>query len=189
MPKMPHNNRMSSSAALRTNDMWSKTIGHDPYAEETSGDASADAAQEQAASIMLLAKMSNISGSEIRGNCKRCGGVGHLSFQCRNEMKTEVKSSDSSSSDSDSNVEDNDSDDDLKERKTLAILREEKDVPTSSRKRDRDAEDIPKKEKKHRHDRSEHKKVKKHKSDKKGKKSKKSTKKSAKKEKKKDKKE
>ena len=29
---MPHNNRMSASTALRTNDMWSKTIGHDPYA-------------------------------------------------------------------------------------------------------------------------------------------------------------
>jgi len=28
---MPHNNRMSASTALRTNDMWSKTIGHDPY--------------------------------------------------------------------------------------------------------------------------------------------------------------
>ena len=30
--RMPHNNRMSASTALRTNDMWSKTIGHDPYA-------------------------------------------------------------------------------------------------------------------------------------------------------------
>ena len=30
--KMPHNNRVSSSVALKTNDMWSKTIGHDPYA-------------------------------------------------------------------------------------------------------------------------------------------------------------
>lgn len=29
---MPHNNRVSGSAALRTNDMWSKTIGHNPYA-------------------------------------------------------------------------------------------------------------------------------------------------------------
>lgn len=30
--RMPHNNRMSASTALKTNDMWSKTIGHDPYA-------------------------------------------------------------------------------------------------------------------------------------------------------------
>jgi cytochrome c biogenesis protein CcdA len=30
--KMPANNRVSSSVALRTTDVWSKTIGYDPYA-------------------------------------------------------------------------------------------------------------------------------------------------------------
>ena len=46
MPKMPHNNRVSASVALRTNSMWSKTIGHDPYASKES---SAEAAAAEAA--------------------------------------------------------------------------------------------------------------------------------------------
>eukprot|EP01039_Chlorochromonas_danica_P011084 gene11084-12344_t len=81
--KMPHNNRMSSSTALKTNDIWSKTIGYDPYA--ANADAQSDQQSEaQKASLMLLARMSNLSGSESRGGCKRCGMLGHLSFQCRN---------------------------------------------------------------------------------------------------------
>lgn len=82
-PKMPHNNRMSSSTALRTNDIWSKTIGYDPYASsmEAKNDQESEA---QKASLMLLARMSNLSGSESRGGCKKCGMLGHLSFQCRN---------------------------------------------------------------------------------------------------------
>jgi hypothetical protein len=31
---MPHNNRVSGSHALKTNDMWSNIIGHNPYAAE-----------------------------------------------------------------------------------------------------------------------------------------------------------
>ncbi len=30
--KMPHNNRVSASVALKTNSIWTKTIGYDPYA-------------------------------------------------------------------------------------------------------------------------------------------------------------
>ena len=92
LSKLPHNNRMSSSSALRTNDIWSKTIGYDPYAND--GDAAvaaekAAAAAEQQASLLLLAKMQNVSGERneeglIRGACKRCNTVGHLTFQCRN---------------------------------------------------------------------------------------------------------
>lgn len=60
-PRMPHNNRVSSSVALKTNDMWSKTIGFDPYAgNEATQDSKAR--EEQATSLLLLAKMSNLSG-------------------------------------------------------------------------------------------------------------------------------
>jgi len=38
---MPHNNRVSTSNALQTSDIWSKTIGHDPYANKQSEDAAA----------------------------------------------------------------------------------------------------------------------------------------------------
>lgn len=51
---------MSSSVALKTNDMWSKTIGFDPYgpgkAEET------PASSDQTTNLLLLARMSNLSG-------------------------------------------------------------------------------------------------------------------------------
>lgn len=76
----------SSSTALRTNDMWSKTIGYDPYANK-SEDAGAKEAlvSENAAGLLLLAKMSNVSGADTtRGACKRCNMMGHLTFQCRN---------------------------------------------------------------------------------------------------------
>ena len=75
--RMPHNNRISSSSALNTNSMWSKTIGIDPYkSEQEQIDAAAgDAASEHAAGLMLLARMTNVSGTgnEMRGGCPKCG--------------------------------------------------------------------------------------------------------------------
>lgn len=32
--RMPHNNRMHSSAALKMTGIWKDTIGYDPYAAE-----------------------------------------------------------------------------------------------------------------------------------------------------------
>lgn len=32
--RMPHNNRMHSSSALKMNGIWKNTIGYDPYAAE-----------------------------------------------------------------------------------------------------------------------------------------------------------
>ncbi len=57
-----------------------------------------------AASIMLLAKMSNLSGAEHRGACRRCNMVGHLTFQCRNPVAATVAQGVDSSSDSDSDT-------------------------------------------------------------------------------------
>jgi hypothetical protein len=47
--------------------MWSKTIGFDPYASTNSNQSKADdsIAQQQAEGIMLIAKMSNFSGTII----------------------------------------------------------------------------------------------------------------------------
>ena len=36
---------------------------------------------------MLLAKMTNVSGSETRGGCSKCGMMGHLRYQCRNTVQ------------------------------------------------------------------------------------------------------
>eukprot|EP00388_Colpodella_angusta_P041466 GDKK01053338.1.p1 GENE.GDKK01053338.1~~GDKK01053338.1.p1 ORF type:complete len:204 (-),score=41.62 GDKK01053338.1:85-696(-) len=105
--RMPHNNRVSASAALRTNDMWSRTIGHDPYAADSEKGKQQDQDNsEQTASLMLLAKMSNLSGVESRGGCKKCGMLGHMTFQCRNTTGPVVEKNDESSSSSSSSDED-----------------------------------------------------------------------------------
>ena len=50
---------MSSSVALKTNDMWSKTIGFDPYGPGKPEEESVTSSDQ----LMLLAKMSNLSGN------------------------------------------------------------------------------------------------------------------------------
>eukprot|EP01040_Poterioochromonas_malhamensis_P001025 gene1025-1087_t len=102
--KMPHNNRVSSSTALKTNDMWSKTIGYDPYANQDE-DKDTEKNAIHAESLMLLARISNLSGVESRGGCKRCGMLGHLTYQCRNPVQNDDGAkSESSESDSDDSV-------------------------------------------------------------------------------------
>ena len=86
-------------------------LGYNPYASSADEAKTADAAvqEEQAAGILLLAKMSNLSGntlsgipsrqlkyctlsgSENRGGCKKCGLLGHLTFQCRNAIQVSAK--------------------------------------------------------------------------------------------------
>jgi len=114
---MPHNNKVSGSGALRTNDMWSKTIGLDPHAaaNEPASARSALEAQEQAESLMLLAKMSNLSGVESRGGCKKCGLLGHHAFQCRNAPAAALPTAQDDSSDS------SDSEDEAEVRKNEAL--------------------------------------------------------------------
>lgn len=64
---MPHNNRMSTSGALKTSDIWSKTIGHDPHAS-AQHDAAVSTEEERAMqaakaeSVMKLAREQNLTG-------------------------------------------------------------------------------------------------------------------------------
>ncbi|DAZ98881.1 TPA: hypothetical protein N0F65_002606 [Lagenidium giganteum] len=44
-----------------------------------------EASYEQAKGLMALAKLTN-KNNEMRGACKKCGMVGHLTFQCRNHL-------------------------------------------------------------------------------------------------------
>lgn len=104
---MPHNNRVSASGALKTNDMWSKTIGYDPYAALADNAIKLNTTStEQTASLLLLVKLSKFSGSESRGNCKKCGMLGHLTFQCRNTKPSVTAEIDSISSSSDDGTDD-----------------------------------------------------------------------------------
>eukprot|EP00568_Trieres_chinensis_P017983 CAMPEP_0183326902 /NCGR_PEP_ID=MMETSP0160_2-20130417/83427_1 /TAXON_ID=2839 ORGANISM="Odontella Sinensis, Strain Grunow 1884" /NCGR_SAMPLE_ID=MMETSP0160_2 /ASSEMBLY_ACC=CAM_ASM_000250 /LENGTH=74 /DNA_ID=CAMNT_0025494997 /DNA_START=59 /DNA_END=279 /DNA_ORIENTATION=+ len=62
--RMPHNNRVSTSGALKTSDIWSKTIGHDPYAARSDPAAAASAAAdaEKARGLLELARHQNVTG-------------------------------------------------------------------------------------------------------------------------------
>mmetsp|Transcript_21841 Transcript_21841/g.33178 ORF Transcript_21841/g.33178 Transcript_21841/m.33178 type:complete len:204 (-) Transcript_21841:228-839(-) len=65
---MPHNNRISTSGALATSDIWSKTIGHDPYAATSEGGASGAAEdEEKAKGLMALARHQKIAGEDTSG--------------------------------------------------------------------------------------------------------------------------
>jgi len=60
---MPHNNRVPAGRALVTSDIWSKTIGHDPYAAtENDGITESEAAlhAEKTKTLLELAKHQNL---------------------------------------------------------------------------------------------------------------------------------
>ncbi|PIA42265.1 hypothetical protein AQUCO_02000016v1 [Aquilegia coerulea] len=97
--RMPANNRVHSSAALQTHGIWQSAIGYDPYApnkddtkqSSSSIPKSSNAAEPEPenayASFQGLLALARITGSNAdgaRGACKKCGRVGHLTFQCRN---------------------------------------------------------------------------------------------------------
>lgn len=62
---MPHNNRVSTSGALKMTGIWSNAIGYDPYAADGEAEQKQAAAEEAAAKaerskgILELARLSN----------------------------------------------------------------------------------------------------------------------------------
>ena len=77
---MPANNRMSSSASLKTHGIWKNTIKYDPYAadgeEEAPGPSAAEQqeAQDRFNGMMTLARLSGSTAHAVnRGACKKCG--------------------------------------------------------------------------------------------------------------------
>mmetsp|Transcript_11730 Transcript_11730/g.14165 ORF Transcript_11730/g.14165 Transcript_11730/m.14165 type:complete len:291 (+) Transcript_11730:25-897(+) len=68
--RMPHNNRVSSSASMKMTDIWTNTIKYDPYAAEGELEDKAEGqaeSLERAKGIMALAKISNAA----QGNSER----------------------------------------------------------------------------------------------------------------------
>ncbi|PON85378.1 Zinc finger, CCHC-type [Trema orientale] len=106
--RMPANNRVHSSAALQTHGIWQSAIGYDPYApnkeedksstlqKSTNSDPEGENSYVNFQGLLALARITGSNNDEARGACKRCGRVGHLSFQCRNflSMKDENKEKD-----------------------------------------------------------------------------------------------
>jgi hypothetical protein len=67
--RMPHNNRMSTSATLKTHAIWQTAIGHDPYANDgEKKDGVTEAEREKAKSVMEMARSQNLTdGAERSG--------------------------------------------------------------------------------------------------------------------------
>ncbi|CAO2832736.1 unnamed protein product [Amaranthus hypochondriacus] len=91
--RMPANNRVHSSAALQTHGIWQSAIGYDPYAptkddtkaaSQTKSEADPENAYANFQGLLALARITGSNNDEARGACKKCGRVGHLTFQCRN---------------------------------------------------------------------------------------------------------
>ncbi|KAB1226007.1 CAX-interacting protein 4 [Morella rubra] len=106
--RMPANNRVHSSAALQTHGIWQSAIGYDPYApnkddgnhsaKQNSSHAEPEAENAYASfqGLLALARITGSNANESRGSCKKCGRVGHLTFQCRNflSVKEDIKDKD-----------------------------------------------------------------------------------------------
>ncbi|XP_052169906.1 CAX-interacting protein 4-like [Diospyros lotus] len=99
--RMPANNRVHSSAALQTHSIWQTAIGYDPYApnnvegsnknaQDRSSNMGMEAVNAYASfqGLLALARKTGSNANEARGACKKCGRVGHLTFQCRNFLST-----------------------------------------------------------------------------------------------------
>lgn len=94
--RMPANNRVHSSAALQTHGIWQSAIGYDPYAPtkddsknstqqvSSNNEPDADNPYNSYQGLLALARITNTNADEARGACRKCGRVGHLTFQCRN---------------------------------------------------------------------------------------------------------
>ena len=101
---MPANNRVHSSAALQTHGIWQSAIGYDPYApekdskaevaERAEGEGRAENAYASFQGLLALARITGSSANDTRGACKKCGRVGHLTYQCRNFLSAKDKESD-----------------------------------------------------------------------------------------------
>jgi len=139
--KMPSDNRVHSGLALQTHDIWSKTIGHDPHAptqkERAPGYAGAGPTIDYQA-MLALARLTSGSdtGPDTRGSCKKCGGMGHLTFQCRNhimgigkdvEPATKLPEEEISDNDSISSISSSSSSSDEKHKKKEKIQTQEKE--------------------------------------------------------------
>eukprot|EP00922_Rhytidocystis_sp_ex-Travisia-forbesii_P034623 GHVS01051445.1.p1 GENE.GHVS01051445.1~~GHVS01051445.1.p1 ORF type:complete len:201 (+),score=55.22 GHVS01051445.1:120-722(+) len=93
--RMPANNRLSVSDSLRTSEIWQKSVGYDPYAPDAPANGGAEEASaginDRAKGLFALARLTGSSSAVTPGGCKKCGQIGHLSFQCRNLLSVSSK--------------------------------------------------------------------------------------------------
>lgn len=83
---MPQSNRVAVSASLRTHAIWTDSVGYDPYAPEKPANPEEDLLKDKAKELLTLARLTGTLSSHTPGSCPKCGQVGHLGFQCRNDV-------------------------------------------------------------------------------------------------------
>jgi hypothetical protein len=142
------NARLSTSGALATHDMWTSVVGHDPYASKSELESDKQGGAEinsEAKGLFQLARITGQTSGVTPGACKKCGMIGHLFFQCRNDMSFEssvpVQAFQSESEDSDLASTD---DERRPKKRDSKEKKEKKDIKKEKKEKKKD-----KKEKKH----------------------------------------
>ncbi|GAX18127.1 hypothetical protein FisN_25Hh109 [Fistulifera solaris] len=64
--RMPHNNRVSVSASLKSSNIWQKTIGHDPYASQADSQEEKAPDHEKAKQVLAVARQQNLTDGANR---------------------------------------------------------------------------------------------------------------------------
>ncbi len=74
------------SNAISSNSIWDKTMNMKSDYAYTEGNAFEKHAQENTAKMLEISRL-NADGTAKPGACTKCGHIGHLPFQCRNNFK------------------------------------------------------------------------------------------------------
>ena len=64
--RMPHNNRVSVSASLKSSNIWQKTIGFDPYASQADGEEEKAPDHDKAKQVLAVARQQNLTDGANR---------------------------------------------------------------------------------------------------------------------------
>eukprot|EP00927_Polykrikos_kofoidii_P067126 TRINITY_DN6263_c3_g1_i1.p1 TRINITY_DN6263_c3_g1~~TRINITY_DN6263_c3_g1_i1.p1 ORF type:complete len:212 (+),score=61.75 TRINITY_DN6263_c3_g1_i1:160-795(+) len=188
---MPPNNRLSVSDSLKTHDVWQQAVGYDPYAGKDEGAQAAipevGEINSSARGLFRLAQLTGNSSTLAPGACKKCGQVGHLFFQCRNNLtqkkpdhvsdeedddppsdQVETSSDDDDDDDSSSDLdsESSDSDDDAESDSSSDKKKKKSKKGKKSSKKDKKRASEKSKKKKRKKEKEKEKKKKKKKKDK-----------------------
>lgn len=137
--RMPADNRLSFSNTLKASEIWKKSVGYDPFPNNNSESfktlSSPIQIEANSKGLFALARLTGTSPKTTPGACKKCNQIGHLTYQCRNDLiistlnSKQCSSSSSSSSSSSNSSQSSFSDEDRMEH--LDSLR--KNVKSSSK--------------------------------------------------------
>ena len=79
--KMPADNRVSTSASLRTSEIWQKSVKYDPYAPVNTEKANKEENLDQRAkNLFTLARLAGNTSTVTPGSCKVCGFSMRIKF-------------------------------------------------------------------------------------------------------------